>query len=752
VTPATRKGPITTRDRACAVLFAFALIVIALSAAYANSLTGKFIFDDLTSVPENPTIRHLWPLSSALTPPHGTGATVEGRPVLNLSFALNFALGGTRVQGYHIVNLAIHILACLVLFGIVRRTLARSADFLRPDALPIACVCALIFGLHPLQTESVSYIAQRAESLMGLLFLVSLYGAIRAAASDRSSWWLALSIAAACLCAGTKEVAIALPLIVLLYDRTFLAGSFAGAWRQRRSLYLGLAASWVVLACLALSTGDRGGTIGSRAGITPWDYALCQSRAIFHYLRLCFWPAPLIADYGTNFVPFSQALPWAIALLAILSAIAHALVKRPALGFLGAWFFIILAPTSSFVGGPRQMLAEHRLYLSLAAVVLGTVLLLYRYLGRRTLALGVIIAAVCAVVTAERNEAYHDSLSLYQDTVLHRPNNAWAHYDLGLSLENNGRPQEALAQYQEALRLKPDYAEAHNNLGLLLARRFGRQTDALAHYESALRLKPDYAEAHNNLGLFLARQPGRQAEAIAHFETALRLKPDDAEVHNNLANLLARLPGRQTDAIAQFETALRLKPDYAEAHYNLANLLARLPDRQADTIVHYETALRLKPDFAEAHYNLANFFASLPGRQAEAIAHFETALRLKPDFAGAHYNLANLLASLPGRQAEAIDHYETALRLKPDFAGAHNNLANLLASLPGRQAEAIAHFETALRLLPNSFVIHFNLGRVLEALPNRQAEAALHFTAALKINPAFAPAREALQRLQRHDD
>ena len=717
MTPATRKGPITTRESTCAVLFACALIVIALSAAYANSLTGEFIFDDLTSVQENPSIRHLWPLSSALTPPHGTGATVEGRPVLNLSFALNFALGGTAVKGYHIVNLATHILACLVLLGIIRRTLARSADFLRPDALPIACVCALIFGLHPLQTESVSYIAQRAESLMGLFFLVSLYGAIRAAGSDRSSWWLALSIAAACLCAGTKEVAVALPPIVLLYDRTFLAGSFAGAWRQRRSLYLGLAASWVVLACLALSTGDRGGTIGSRAGITPWAYALCQSRAIFHYLRLCLWPALLIADYGTNFVPFRQALPWAVALLVILAAIVLALVKRPALGFLGAWFFIILAPTSSFVGGTRQMLAEHRLYLSLAAIVVGTVLLLYRCLGRRALVLGVIIAAGCGVLTAERNKAYHDSLSLYQDTVLHRPNNAWAHYDLGLSLENNGRPQEALAQYQEALRLKPDYAEAHNNLGLLLTRRFGRQADALAHYESALRLKPDYADAHNNLGLLLASQPGRQADALAHFETALRLKPDDAEVHNNLANLLARQPGRQADAIAQFETALRLKSDYAEAHYNLANLLA-----------------------------------GLPGRQADAIAHYETALRLKPDFVGAQFNLANLLATLPGRQPEAIARYETTLRLQPDFAGAHNNLANLLASLPGREEEAIAHFETALRLQPDSFVIHFNLGRLLEALPNRQAEAALHFTAALKINPAFAPAREALQRLQHHDD
>ena len=713
VTQSTRQAPNTTRSGG----FAAALIVIAIVAAYANSLTGEFVFDDMLSVGDNSTIRHLLPLSNVLSPMHGTGATVEGRPILNLSFALNYALGGTAVLGYHIGNLAIHVLACLVLFGIVRRTLTRSGDALRRDALPVSCVCALIFGLHPLQTESVSYITQRAESLMGLLFLVSLYGAIRAAESARSFWWQALSVAAAWVCAGTKEVAIALPIAVFLYDRTFLAGSFAKAWRRRRLLYVGLAASWLVLACLVLSTGDRGGTIGSRAGIAAWDYALCQSRAIFHYLRLCFWPSPLIIDYGTDFVRFSQALPWAIALLAILSATAYALARRLASGFLGAWFFLILAPTSSFVGGTRQMLAEHRIYLPLAAVVIGTVLLLHRFWGRKALALGAIIAAVLGVLTAARNDTYHDSLSLYQDTVLHRPNNAWA----------------------------------HNNLANVLASRPGRQADAIVHFEAALRLKPDYAEAHNNLATLLAGWPGRRPEAIAHLETALQLKPDYAEAHNNLANLLATEPDRQTDAIAHYETAIRLKPDFAEAHANLANLLATEPDRQTDATAHYEAALRLKPDYAEAHGNLANLFAGQPDRQADAIVQYEAALRLKPDNAETHYNLANVLASQPDRQADAIAQYETALRLKPDYAEAHCNLATLLATQPGRLADAIAHYESALRILPDSYIIHFDLARELAKLPGRQAEAALHFKAVLKINPNFGPASEALRRLQQSD-
>ena len=186
--PAAGRPPGEDRDSPRAILAAIALIVIAVAAAYANSLAGKFVLDDIPSIPGNPAIRHLWPLSDALTPPRGAGVTVEGRPVLNLSFAVNFALGGTSVRGYHLANLAIHILACLALFGIVRRTLAGLGDFPRGDALPVACACALIFGLHPLQTESVSYIAQRAESLMGLFFLVSLRKRLATRDPNNAEW------------------------------------------------------------------------------------------------------------------------------------------------------------------------------------------------------------------------------------------------------------------------------------------------------------------------------------------------------------------------------------------------------------------------------------------------------------------------------------------------------------------------------------------------------------------------------------
>lgn len=655
------------------------LIVLALGAAYANSLTAPFIFDDGDSIVGNPTIRHLWPLWDALTPPHGRGTTVEGRPILNLSFAINYSFGGLHTRGYHVTNVVIHILACCALFGIIRRTIDRSCGSLRRDAAVIAGLCALIWGLHPLQTESVSYVAQRAESLMGLFFLTAVYGVARAAESTRAAlWWTALAVFAALLCAGTKEVAATLPIIILFYDRTFWAGSFSAALRERRTLYIGLALSWVLIVWLVVSTGDRGGTIGAQAGITPWEYALCQCKGLFHYVGLSLWPHDLVFDYGKNFISFPDALPWAVALLVVLFGTAYALTKHPPIGFLGAWFFIILGPTSSFVGGTRQMLAEHRVYLSLASVVVGFVLLLYHFVGRRSLLAAAGLAVALLFATIQRNEIFLDETALWQDTVNHRPNHAGAHNNLALLLAGqSGRQADAIAHFEAALRLEPRYAAAHSNLATLLATLPGRQTDAIDHYEAALRLEPNYAEAHNNLASLLAAQPGRLSDALAHYETALRLRPNDAVMHVNLANLLANLPGRQADALAHFEEALRRAPDYPAAHNNLAILLANQLGRPADALAHYEIALRLKPDNAVTHNNVAMLLANQFGRTNDAIAHFETALRLQPDSFVIQFNLAAELAKLPEKRPEALAHFEAALRIDPSSDAVKNEIKRL---------------------------------------------------------------------------
>jgi hypothetical protein len=537
-------------------------IAAAAAAAYADSFSGAFVFDDPGSIAGNPTIRGLW---SSFSPP--AGLTVSGRPVLNLSLAVNDALGGLDPRGFHAVNLSIHILAGLFLFGIVRRTLAISGAA-RPVGL--AFVAALLWTVHPIQTESVTYVIQRAESLMGLFYLLTLYAFVRAAEPGGRSGWLWVSVLACLGGMGTKEVMASAPLIVLLYDRTFVSGGFAAAWRARRTFYLFLGATWVALAWLLASTGgDRGGTLGFGVGV-PWGiFEAAQMRAVVHYLSLCFWPHPLVLDYGGMFPgSFWEVLPCVPVVALLVGGTAWALVRRPAFGFLGCWFLAILAPTS-LVPGVRQTMAEHRMYLPLAAVIVIVVLAADRALRGRpgiALALGLAAAAACGSLTAARNRDYRDPIGLWRDTVVLGPANAFAHFNLAEALARAGRAEESIAEYREAVRLRPDFAAGRQALGVALADA-GRLPEATGEYEAALRLEPDNPDLEFDLGNALA-QGGRSPEAIPHLERAVRLKPDFPEAWLNLGNALLAA-GRPQDAISCYRRALRLRPDYPDARNNL---------------------------------------------------------------------------------------------------------------------------------------------------------------------------------------
>ena len=553
--------------------------------------------------------------------------TVSGRPVLNLSLALNYALSGTGVGSYHALNLAVHFMAGLLLFGIARRALAQSRGA-PADALALAI--ALLWTLHPLQTESVDYLIQRAESLMGLFYLLTLYAFIRSAEAETPGWrrplWAGLAVLACLLGMGTKEVMVSAPLLVLLYDRTFLAGSFREAWRRRRWLYAGLAATWLPLVFLVASTGgNRGGTAGFGVAVSEWRYGLTQFGAIVRYLRLSLRPAPLVFDYEPVGVRGAgEVLPSALLVLLLLALTAWALWRRPAAGFLGAWFFVILAPTSLLPSGV-QAVAEHRMYLPLAAVVAALAVGIYAALGRIPgLALLALAALGLGLATARRTADYRTNLALWADTAAKRPGNAFAQNNLGQALFLAGRAADAEARYVRALELDPGNAQAHYNLANILAGD-GRLPRALKEFKEALRLRPDFFEAHNNLGLAWAKA-GRPQEAIAEFAATLRLQPGSFAAHCNLADLLAEA-GRLPESIAQYEQALRLEPDSAAVQENLGVVLAQA-DRVAEAITHLAAAVRINPGDPDLHDSLGMALGHV-GRDAEAAAEFTAAQRLR---------------------------------------------------------------------------------------------------------------------------
>jgi tetratricopeptide (TPR) repeat protein len=731
-----------------------AVLILAAVGAYWNSFNVPFLLDDSLAISGNSSIRHLEQIGNVLSPP--TATTTAARPLLNLSFALNYAGGGMSVRGYHALNLLVHICAGLALLGIMRRSLLLPG--LRPRygeaALPLAAFAALLWTLHPLQTESVTYISQRAESLMGLFYLLTLYCFIRSVPSITGSdltkgnegnevlgavhgpWfsslpsakisgleavnssvtgtgWLYLSVTA-CLCGmATKQVMVTAPVLVLLYDRAFVSGSFRSALANRRWYYVSLAATWLLLGLLMLHS-PLPKRVGFQAGVNWSTYALTELRVVTEYLGLAFWPHPLVFDYGSEILATDPlaAAPYALIIVAVLGGVALAWRRSPMAGFLGCWFFLILAPTSTVVPIAEQPMAESRVYLALAAVVVLVTLWSYTLGHRRAYILLGLLAVGLGALTVHRNHDYRSELSIWEDTLARLPNTSRGYLNLGMAFAKMpGHLLDAITHYEDALRLNPNYAEAHNNLANVLIKIPGRMPEAIRHYEEALRIDPTDAEAHSNLAIELAKMPGRLPAAMAHFEEALRLKPDFAEAHSNFALELAKMPGRLPDAIAHYETALRLKPDLAEAHNNLANALEEMPGRLPDAIAQYEAAIRLAPDLAVAHNNLANALVDMPGRLADAITHYEQALRLQPGYAEAHYNLASALAGMPDRMADATAHYEEAVRLKPDLIDARNNLAVIYAKT-GRIEAAISQLEIAARLNPDSTAIRDTLEKL----------------------------------------
>jgi tetratricopeptide (TPR) repeat protein len=329
---------------------------------------------------------------------------------------------------------------------------------------------------------------------------------------------------------------------------------------------------------------------------------------ILHYLRLSVWPHPLCFDYfgWPLATTWTSVLAPALVMAILLGATAWAWKTNSAWGILGAWFFLILAPSSSFI--PLDSPAyEHRMYLALAAVVVPAVMGIYTLLGRRSLVVFLAVAVGLGFLTERRNEDYRTALSIWADTVAKRPNNPRAHNNLGETLSLAGRFGDAIGQFQQAVQLDPQYAVAFNNWGNALTH-VGQVPAAITQYQQALRIKPEFAGVHNNLADALMRL-GRQQEAMEHYQQALRIEPNSAEVHFNLGVALSQI-GRIQDAVGQYVQALRNKPDFAEAHRNLALALEQT-HRVWQAIGQYELALRIKPDQPEVQNNLAWLLATL---------------------------------------------------------------------------------------------------------------------------------------------
>ena len=661
---------------------AMALIAVAGVAAYSNSLHGPFIFDDPLSIAKNPTIRSLWRLDDVLLP---SSQLHLYRPTMNLTLAVCYDIGGLDVVPYHVLNLAIHILAALVLFGVTRRTLLLPALAVRFAAAStgLGLAVSLLWMLHPLQTESVTYVVQRCEALMGLFCLTTVYCVLRGAGSRRAWLWHLAAVAACGLGMGAKESMAMTPFLVLLYDRVFLASSLREVFRKRWGLYLGMALTSVILVSMIEASLTRGfGTMGKVP--TVWEYGRTQFGVVVHYLRLSFWPAPLCLDYGWPVAKSAwQIIPPAVAIGVLFLTTCAALWRWPRWGFLGACFFLTLAPSSSLLPIP-DLAFEHRMYVPLAPLVAAVVLGGYaagrglmgrgvlKRLAASLLGLGLIIATVSVLgaLTYRRNNDYRSELAIWQATLAQAPQNPRVHLNLGVALTHQGRDADAVAHLRQALKLGSRYVHLYNNLGIALAA-LGNTAEAIEQFEQALKLDAKDPEIHYNFADALI-QVGRLDEAVAHYRRALEITPNDSQVYNNLGDALVR-QGRFDEAISQFRQALVIDPDAAAVHCNLGNVLAG-QRRFHEAIAHWREALRAQPDNVPLLLQVAWVLATSPepavrsGGHAVALAERAAKLVRTPTPA-----LLDVLAAAyaeAGRFSEAAQTARQALAMIPEQTNA----------------------------------------------------------------------------------
>ena len=564
------------------------LLAIGIGLAYARSLGVGFYFDDTYGISNNPAIRSLWNIPSFFVDPFAiwTDHTqVDLRPVLLLTYAVNYAISGIHPWSYHVFNLICHFVAAILVFVIVRDHLWRPSS----EATIPAAAAALIFALAPVNSQPINYVWARSALLCTTLYLAAFLAFLR---GRRAAGALCFSLALL-----TKAIAVTLPLMLLIQDflyrdrvRYRTGAAYLRDWRRLAPLVLVPALLDVAyLAYRGAFLPAWAAQARQASGITPDTWFMTQWSALIYYVHLFVWPDTLSIDHD---FPFTTSLlsprAWlSLPVLVLWVTLALRAAKRyPIVTFATVWFFVTLAPESSFAP-LAEAVNDHRPYI---ATSLGLSVLLVWLLDRATVRLGArarpTFVAACLLLSAAavsfdryRTWQWGDSLRLWQDTVRTSPNNVRAWVNAGQELMSRGELATARRYFERAREVGPGYAFVYMNLSVLEVHE-GHLDAALGAANEAVRLRPDHDRTHFYLGRALEKL-GRRGEALAAYEHALALNPRDTEAAEAAAQL-ARLAEDENDMGAGLYALRTLKdPEGAAARFR--HVLARTPTHYGAT-------------------------------------------------------------------------------------------------------------------------------------------------------------------------
>lgn len=662
--------------------FAPALLAVATLACYANSFDGTFVYDDEPSILNNPAVQTLWEPAS--------GANRE-RPLAIWTFAVNFAISEFDVFSYHAVNTLVHWFAGVFMWLLFKRLLATEAfsEPIRRRASMLALAAAMLWVVHPLNTQAVTYVVQRMESLASLFMLVALYAIARA--EGRWSRWWALAAVAAVAGIWTKPIVLTLPVLAILVDRVvakdagydftrraalsvlllvcvvgpnarYLVGASKSIGREKtegqiasaetNSLKIGATANEII-------GGQQNVELNLKREPTSWEYLRSQPEVLLHYLRLVFWPSGQTLDYDWP-VQNSLVVSFALGLIVLaLFAVAAWLVwTSPGWGLLAMWPFIVLGPTSSIL--PIQDLAyEHRMYLPLVAIVTMVVLGVYDRFRRSTDAttLGTLFAvAVLAlgIATIRRNEVYNSAESVWANVVTNAPWNARAWNNLAFIHLQAGDDKRAAYGFEQAQKHED---VPIRRLHILHNAAFARYN--LGEYERAVELANE------------AQQIAEGAFALPHF------------IRGSVGVKL----GFADDAVLELNQAIRMEPEFPGSYFirGQAHLMLADDDRfdaaeqNRLAVEDFEKMLEIDPGRHSAIVNLAIALGRL-GRDDDSIAQFSKAIEMQPDDWALYVDRGNIYRRQKN-YAAALRDFEIALSNSPNLSPAWQGMVGTLVDI-----------------------------------------------------------------------
>jgi protein O-mannosyl-transferase len=715
-----------------------ALILLGLI-VYSNTFNNSFHFDDELSITNNSAIRNIQNLRNIWN-------FWPTRFITFFSFALNYHFHGLRTSGYYIANLLVHITASIGVYWLILLTLSSTyfkKDKLREYSGLIALSGALIFLSHPIQTASVNYTHQRAASLMALFYILSIcfYARSRLQLNDNKDWKASYVVSwiFALLSVFTKENSATLPFAMLLYEYCF----FKDDKPLKKGRVLPFFALLPVMLALLFLTKPVPFAISSteimKSPVSGYYYFLTQLRVLVTYIKLFFLPINqnLDYDYAISKTFLDPAVIMSLVFLAAIMVTAIRVFNKYRLISFGIfWFFLTLAPESSFIPQNGEMIFEHRLYLPMVGYsILLASGLYYLFKEKRAKLIVIILSLIVAcysIMTYARNFVWKDEFTLWNDTVYKSPNKARPYNNRGNAYKTKGNIDQAISDYNKAMEVDPNLVEAYNNRGNAYQTK-GNLDQAILDYNKAIEIKPNYADAYNNRGNAYQAK-GNLDQAILDCSRAIEIKPNLAKAYNNRGNAY-QTKGNLDQAISDYNKAIEIDPNLVEACYNRGTAYQNKGSFD-QAILDYSSVIKIKPDYADVYYNRGLGYQN-KGNIDQAVLDYNKAIEININYADAYYN-RGMAYQDKGNLDQAILDYNKAIEIKPDYADVYCN-RGLAYQTKGNFDQALSDYNKAIEIDPDYAGTYINRGLGYQTKGDFD-QALSDYNKAIELDPDYAGA------------